>query len=137
MTLNPRSPFSCPRSLKGLSLVGFGLLLAMAAGSRGPATLRFETDLGPVTMDHRMHQNAWTEDCSVCHHREEKEGRKPCGDCHKGRAEAEQKGGAPAYFEVKMKLCRGCHLKKREADSASKAPIHCEECHDIRAKAKP
>ena len=137
MTSDSGLPAFVFRSSKGLPFLVLGLFLVSAVGHQGPETLRFETDLGPVTMDHRMHQNAWTENCSVCHHREEKEGRKPCGDCHKGRAEAEQKGGAPAYFEVKMKLCRGCHLKKREADSASKAPIHCEECHDIRAKANP
>ncbi len=133
--LRLHSRFGVLPFLKGTSFLLLGPLIACLAGSRGPETLRFETDLGPATMNHRMHQNAWTANCSVCHHIREKGRKKPCRECHKGRAEAEEReGGAPSYFEVKMRLCRGCHLKRREADSASKAPIHCEECHDIKAK---
>lgn len=111
-------------------------LLASGPVVQGPETIRFETGIGSATLDHRGHQVRVGIDCRVCHHPEDKGAKKPCGNCHKGRVEALQEGGAPAYFDVKMKLCRGCHLEKREADRASQAPIHCAECHDIREKAK-
>ena len=113
-------------------------LFVLASGPvvQGPETVRFETDIGPATLDHRGHQVRMGIDCGVCHHLAESGAKKPCSGCHKGRVEARQEGGAPAYFDVKMKLCRGCHLEKREADRASRAPIHCAECHDIREKAQ-
>ncbi len=119
-----------------LSLLSL-FLLASGPAVEGPDAIRFETDIGPATLDHRGHQRWLNEDCSVCHHQEEEGRKKACRTCHKGRIEAEERGGAPAYFDVKMKLCRGCHLERREKDKASKAPIHCSECHDIRAKANP
>jgi hypothetical protein len=109
------------------------LILAAETVPEGPGTIRFETDIGPATLDHRGHQKRLNHDCAVCHHQEERGGRKPCGSCHKLRLEVEE-GGPPSYFDVKMKLCRGCHLEEREKDRASKAPIECSECHDIRAK---
>ena len=111
-------------------------LLASGSVVEGPETIRFETDVGPATLNHRGHQSLLKDDCSVCHHPDEKGKKKACGECHKGRVEATEQEGAPAYFDVKMKLCRGCHLAKREADRASRAPIHCRECHDIRAKSR-
>lgn len=112
-------------------------MLVVGPVAEGPETIRFEADIGPATLDHRGHQRRLNKNCSVCHHREEEGTKKACRTCHKGRIEAEQQGGAPAYFDVKMKLCRGCHLERREKDDASKAPLHCAECHDIRAKANP
>lgn len=111
-------------------------LLASGSSGQGPERIRFESDVGPATFDHRGHQSRLGIDCAVCHHREEKGPREPCGRCHKGRVEAEAEGGAPAYFDVKMKLCRGCHLEKREKEANARAPIHCADCHDIREKAK-
>ena len=110
------------------------LFLASATALEGPVTIRFETDVGPATLEHRGHQKRLNHDCSVCHHQEEQGVRKACSGCHKLRLEAEE-GGPPSYFDVKMKLCRGCHLERREKDRASTAPIGCAECHDIKAKA--
>ncbi len=113
------------------------LLLAAVPVGEGPEKIRFETDVGPAAFDHWAHQAARGIDCSVCHHQDSgRDVKRPCGRCHRGRGEAGQPGGAPAYFDVKMKLCRGCHLERRESDEASKAPIHCAECHDIREKAR-
>lgn len=113
-----------------LFLFAFGLEVG------GAETLRFETEIGPAILKHREHQKRLGQDCSVCHHKEQEGRRKPCGDCHRRRAQGEGKGDAPTYFDAKMKLCRGCHLEKREGESGSRAPILCEECHDIRAWAR-
>jgi len=117
-------------------MVFFGvLLLPLALNAQGQDTIRYETDIGPVTFDHKGHQNLLKNSCSTCHHLEEEEAKKACGNCHKGKIEAEE-DGPPAFFDVKMKLCRGCHLKEREANRNSPAPIHCKECHDIKAQTK-
>jgi len=120
----------CSFLILSLFLLGSGL------GVEGPEMVRFETEIGPALLDHRGHQRRLGEDCSICHHKEDEGSKTPCGDCHKRREEGEGKGDAPACFDVKMKLCRGCHLDKREGGSGSKAPIHCEECHDIKARAR-
>jgi hypothetical protein len=120
---------------QGWVAVFFLLFLTAGTVSEGPVTIRFETDIGPATLDHRGHQRRLNHDCSVCHHQEDKPVREACRGCHKLGLEAHE-GGPPSYFDVKMKLCRGCHLSRREEDKASRAPIGCSECHDIRAKAK-
>jgi Class III cytochrome C family len=112
------------------------LLLASGPAPEGPDTIRFETDIGPAFLNHREHQRRFRDDCSICHHQAEAGRRRACSLCHKGRLEAPGKEGAPSYFTVKMNLCRGCHLAKRESGMAPKAPIHCQECHDMRAKAR-
>jgi hypothetical protein len=112
------------------------VLLAAGLPQQGPEQVRFDTDIGPATFDHRGHQVRLGIGCEVCHHQAEEGAKRPCGECHKGRMEAEREGGAPAYFDVKMKLCRGCHLERREKAGDTKAPIHCADCHDIREKAR-
>lgn len=112
------------------------LLLASGFAQEGPGHIRFETEVGLATFDHRGHQTRLGIGCDLCHHQAEQGVKRPCGGCHKGRVEAEKEGGAPAYFDVKMKLCRGCHLAKREKEGNPKAPIHCADCHDIREKAR-
>jgi hypothetical protein len=118
-----------------LSVLGLSLL-CLGPVSKGPETIRFETEIGPAVFPHRRHQVGTGIGCHVCHHQTGKGENKPCGECHKGRVEALNQKGAPAYFDVKMKLCRGCHLARRDADKASEAPIHCAECHDIREEAR-
>lgn len=117
-------------------LVASWFLLALGVVEEGPETIRFETAVGPATLDHRGHQRRVGNNCSVCHHQAEEGKKKACGKCHSGRVEASGQEGTPSYFDVKTKLCRGCHLEKRETERTSTAPIHCRECHDIRAKAQ-
>jgi hypothetical protein len=99
-------------------------------GESGPEKVLFETTLGPVTLDHARHVQFLNLDCIQCHHRQEKE-RQRCRTCHKKKSETRE-GDPPSFYQVKMRLCRGCHLEKNEMEDNAKAPIHCEQCHDIR-----
>ena len=96
----------------------------------GPERVLFESPLGPVTFDHSRHVEFLNRQCTKCHHQEEKK-RQPCRRCHKKKAEIRE-GDPPPFYQVKMVLCRGCHLERNETGEKGKAPIHCEQCHDIK-----
>ncbi len=95
-----------------------------------PAIITFEADLGPVTFYHTKHQQYLKENCVLCHHKN-KENIYACRKCHKKKKDTVE-GDPISFYDVKMNLCRGCHQRYLEQDTSSKAPIHCNECHDVK-----
>jgi hypothetical protein len=101
-----------------------------AKTDRGPAVITFEADLGPVTFYHKKHQVYVKGDCVTCHHKI-KDNSHTCRTCHKKKKDTLEGDPIP-FFDVKMSLCRGCHQKLRDDESSQTAPIHCNECHDVK-----
>lgn len=119
------------------------LALAFLAGGaasepvleRGPDRVVFETTLGPVSFDHGRHRDSLGIECLKCHHGPAQAASRACRSCHKKKAETAE-GDAPSFYQVKMEFCRGCHLEKKENDRLSRAPVNCEQCHDMKKMVK-
>jgi predicted CXXCH cytochrome family protein len=86
--------------------------LAIAAGEKGPAEVKFGAKMGAVTFNHTMHQGK-VPDCKTCHHKGVEAG--ACRACHDGT-----KG--PAFKDTSHKLCKDCHKDKG-------GPTKCGDCH--------
>jgi len=108
-----------------------------APEARGPGIVVFETPLGPVSFGHARHGKDLAIECGKCHHPTSrgKMARQPCRDCHKKRAETVD-GGPPSFYQVKMELCRGCHVEESQTRERKRAPVACEQCHDIKKMLK-
>jgi predicted transposase YbfD/YdcC len=96
----------------------------------GPERLIFTAELGPVSFPHRSHLQQIKNGCIQCHHKGS-ETDHHCRNCHKRKIETKE-GDAVAFFDVKMNLCRGCHQQLRDNETSARAPIHCNECHDVK-----
>ena len=96
----------------------------------GPEVITFEADLGPVLFHHRKHQHSLKQNCVICHHKGS-EKTPACRSCHKKKKDTAEEDPI-CFFEVKMSLCRGCHQRERDQETSTKAPIHCNECHDTK-----
>jgi hypothetical protein len=104
--------------------------MALWAEGRGPKSIVFETRLGSVTFPHDNHGQYVNGDCAKCHH--VKDGKnKACRACHKRRPETTE-GDPISFYDVKMGFCRDCHREQRAAKEASKAPVLCKECHNVK-----
>jgi hypothetical protein len=79
--------------------------------------------IGPVPFPHAMHQEIVEQDCTVCHHMDEKGDPNPtaCSECH-GAME-----GMPSFKDAMHKKCQGCHKEKNAEGMA--APVKCAGCH--------
>ncbi|HOC39188.1 MAG TPA: cytochrome c3 family protein [Thermodesulfobacteriota bacterium] len=116
-----------------VSALACGLFAIAAAKADFPASIHFESDLGPVTFTHEQHIRKLANDCSVCHH--EGSGHyQACRQCHNKKRDTAEDDPLP-FYDVKMQFCRGCHVTEKEKDSGSAAPVGCSDCHDIRAAA--
>ncbi len=126
---------------RGLVLVALALA-CLAAGTasepvleRGPDTVVFETTLGPVLFAHGRHRDALAIECLKCHHGPGEVRTRACRSCHKKKAETAE-GDPSSFYQVKMEFCRACHLGKKEEDRNSRAPVNCEQCHDMKKMVK-
>lgn len=97
----------------------------------GPEAVVFETPLGPVSFAHGRHRDSLEIECLKCHHGPEGVKSPSCRSCHKKKAETGE-GDPPSFYKVKMEFCRGCHLEKKENEQACRAPVNCEQCHDMK-----
>ena len=83
----------------------------------------------PVVFRHDEHNElAEIEECSVCHHVYDEDGRlvedessedQRCSDCH----ELEDSGKQPALMKAFHNNCKGCHQEKKNG------PVMCGQCH--------
>jgi cytochrome c553 len=120
--------------LRSLILILFGLLsvpLTLWAEAEGPKSIVFQTKLGSVTFLHDNHQERLSNDCVKCHHVKGEKKKQACRNCHKRKLETVV-GDPLSFYDVKMELCRGCHREKRAANKASKAPVFCKDCHNVK-----
>jgi hypothetical protein len=119
-----------PRALTVVLAVLFAPVVLWAAG-KGSTFIFFQTSLGSVTFLHNNHGKYVKGDCAVCHHIKSEKKKEACRNCHKRKTETLE-GDPLSFYDVKMSLCRGCHREKRAANKASKAPVFCEECHNVK-----
>ena len=86
----------------------------------------------PAVFPHDSHnEKAGLDDCSVCHHVFDENGKliegessedQMCSDCHGERRD----GAVPGLMNAYHLRCRGCHLEKEQG------PVLCGQCHVIR-----
>lgn len=90
------------------------------------AVIPFETKLGIVTFQHRMHADLSMTECNTCHHTWEGTGPvKACHECH------EKKGSeAPVARKIFHARCIGCH-EYTAAEGMQAGPLKkkCKLCH--------
>lgn len=115
-----------------LGMLVSGYRAVLATEPKPPDTVIFSTSFGPVTFTHAKHQAFAPQQCATCHHPTALGTTYTCRSCHKRSIETTE-GDPPSFSEVKMKFCRGCHARKKDEDQASKAPVACEGCHEVRA----
>lgn len=119
---------------RSLVFIWFGLLsvpLTLWAEGGGPKSIVFQTRLGSVTFFHNTHQGYLRNECARCHHVKGEKEKQACRHCHKRKTETAE-GDPLSFYDVKMAFCRGCHREKRAVDRASKAPVFCKECHNVK-----
>lgn len=113
-------------------LLGLLLLpLRLFADGEDPESIVFQTSLGSVTFFHNKHERYLKNDCAKCHHVQGEKKKQACRHCHKRKTETAEED-PPSFYDVKMAFCRGCHREKRAARKASKAPVFCKECHNVK-----
>ncbi len=113
-------------------VLGFILLpVTLRAEGVGPELMVFKTRLGSVTFLHHNHGEYVNGECAKCHHTTAQSNQQACRNCHKSKPETLE-GDPVSFYDVKMGLCRDCHREKRAAGEASKAPVLCEECHNVK-----
>ncbi len=113
-------------------LVGFLFSLLLVTGAFAQKEqIVFDVSYGKVTFSHKKHADALKGDCVKCHHtwkKGETTG-KPCGECHKAKAE----GKALAIKDAYHKDCQGCHNEAKKANKPA-GPTACTQCHVKAAK---
>jgi len=95
----------------------------------------FENPQRPAAIfKHDSHnEKSGTEECSICHHVYDKNGKilegessedSKCADCHGKKAS----GTKPGLMDAFHLNCKGCHLEKKAG------PVLCGECHKNKVK---
>lgn len=105
------------------------------ARDSGPESVVFDTPLGPVSFAHERHRDSLGIECLKCHHGPEGVKAPSCRSCHKKKAETGE-GDPRSFYQVKMEFCRGCHLERKENEQSTRAPVNCEQCHDMKKMVK-
>ncbi len=111
-----------------LLVAGLFLLGVLATAAEIPAgkeTLKFESNMGTVTFEHKAHVAAGAK-CEDCHHAVKDMAQKDrCSDCHDAK---ETKGAVLKLKDAVHKNCQGCHESLLAA--GKKAPDKkCPTCH--------
>ena len=120
----------------------FLMLLVVFAACSAPAlggepqipadkeVIRFDTKLGVVTFNHRMHAELSFTQCTSCHHTYKAEAGgpiKPCHACHGHQAEGTDAPVAKTAFHTR---CTGCHeYTVAQGDAAGPLKKKCKLCH--------
>ena len=135
-------------SAASCALILFALVAATAAQTAKPAPVAKPANapsvvvlkgapIGGVRLDHKLHSERVTTDCTVCHHPSKKE--KPyakgaayaaCSTCHTKTVAAPMKTKTQAAFhdaKAQSGTCLDCH--KKENAKGKKAPTKCQGCH--------
>jgi cytochrome c553 len=132
-----------------LMLVGFAAWVVGAAEQqKTPDTVTLQSTLwpqvtkGPVTLDHKKHNQEYKVACAECHHVYKdgknvwKEGDpvKKCQECHNEPTIQMEKKLPPDQQKLNLKLafhnnCQECHKKYKKDHADSKIPVTCAGCH--------
>lgn len=118
--------------LAALSLVLPALTSTAAEIPDDKAVLSFDSKLGIVTFNHKLHATVRGIECTSCHHTyKEGETIKPCSDCHK-KNESKVEGFAvmaPKNKKAYHDKCKGCHKYTTEELKKPAGPTKCKLCH--------
>jgi len=122
-----------PRFLMLLLLLAAGNAAVMGEEAQIPPdkdVIRFETKLGSVIFNHRMHADLSFTQCTSCHHTykaEEGVPVKPCHACHGHKAKEGETPVAKTAFHTR---CTGCHeYTVAQGDQAGPLKKKCKLCH--------
>jgi sRNA-binding protein len=129
------------RTILVLALIaGVALLAVPVTAQTTPPTkvVLKGNPMGGVTFDHAKHAKLVGDKCDTCHHASKPEKaakakQEKCQTCHEKVATAPMKTGAKAAFHdpmAKKGVCVDCHVK--EAAAGKKAPLKCNECHNVK-----
>jgi hypothetical protein len=96
------------------------------------AVITFDTKMGTVTFNHKLHATVRGIECQSCHHTlKEGEPVKPCSDCHK-KSKSKVEGFsvmAPKTKDAFHDKCKGCHQYTMKELKQPAGPTKCKLCH--------
>jgi hypothetical protein len=124
------------------------LVVGAADKQQAPDSITIQSTLwpqvtkGPVTLNHKKHNEELKVACAECHHAYQdgknvwKEGDpvKKCQECHNEPTIQMEKKLPPDQQKLNLKIafhtnCQECHKKFKKDHAESKIPVTCAGCH--------